>query len=200
MRRPDGGFDGQLDRIQPVSNFYTAAQAGTLPAVSWVVPSGEVSEHPPAPVSYGQSFVTSLVNAVMRSPNWDSSAIFLSWDDWGGFYDHVAPPSVDQNGYGLRVPGLVISPYAKQGLVDKQKLSFDAYDKFIEDAFLQGKRIDPRSDGRPDPRTSVREDAAVPGNLISDFDFNQQPRAPMLLPVHPTTTLTGTPTPAPGSG
>ncbi|MDQ6949674.1 MAG: phospholipase, partial [Actinomycetota bacterium] len=192
--------DGQLDRIQPVSNFYAAAQGGTLPAVSWVVPSGEVSEHPPAPVSYGQSFVTSLVNAVMRSPNWDSSAILLSWDDWGGFYDHVAPPSVDENGYGLRVPGLVISPYAKQGVVDKQTLSFDAYDKFIEDAFLQGRRIDPRSDGRPDPRTSVRENAAALGNLIADFDFNQHPRAPMLLPVHPTTTLTGTPAPGPAPG
>ena len=67
-------------------------RAGTLPAVSWVVPSGEVSEHPPAPVSYGQSYVTSLVNAVMRSPDWDSTAIFLAWDDWGGFYDHVVPP------------------------------------------------------------------------------------------------------------
>jgi phospholipase C len=192
--------DGQLDRIQPVSNFYTAAQAGTLPAVSWIVPSGEVSEHPPAPVSFGQSFVTSLINAVMRSPNWDSTAIFVSWDDWGGFYDHVVPPSVDVNGYGLRVPGLMISPYARQGFIDKQALSFDAYDKFIEDDFLQGKRIDPRSDGRPDPRTSVRENAAVLGNLTADFDFNQQPRAPLLLPVHPTTTLTGTPTPPPGPG
>ena len=136
----------------------------------------------------------------MRSPNWDSTAIFVSWDDWGGFYDHVAPPSVDVNGYGLRVPGLVISPYARQGFIDKQTLSFDAYDRFIEDDFLQGKRIDPRSDGRPDPRTSVREDAAVLGNLTADFDLNQQPRAPLLLPVRPTTTLTGTPTPPPGPG
>jgi phospholipase C len=69
---------------------------------------------------------------VTRSPDWDSSAIFLSWDDWGGFYDHVAPPSVDQNGYGLRVPGLVISPYAKEGVVDKQTLSFDAYDRLLK--------------------------------------------------------------------
>jgi phospholipase C len=74
------------------------------------VPSGEVSEHPPAPVSYGQSHVTSLINAVMQSPDWNSTAIFLTWDAWSGFYDHVVPPSVDQNGYGLRVPGLVISP------------------------------------------------------------------------------------------
>ncbi|PZR93122.1 MAG: phospholipase [Candidatus Nephthysia bennettiae] len=189
--------DGELKNIQPVSNFYAQAKTGALPSVTWVVPSGEVSEHPPAAVSFGQSYVTSLVNAVMQSPEWSSTAIFISWDDWGGFYDHVSPPSVDQNGYGLRVPGLVISPYAKQGYIDHQGLSFDAYDKFIEDLFLNSQRIDPRSDGRPDPRPNVREDAATLGNLLSDFDFNQAPRPPLPLPVHPTTTLTGTPTPAP---
>src|SRR5690349_6511445 len=72
----------QLRNIQSVSNFYNAARSGTLPAVSWVVPSGQVSEHPPRPVSSGQSYVTSLINAVMSGPNWDSTAIFLSWDDW----------------------------------------------------------------------------------------------------------------------
>jgi phospholipase C len=77
--------DGQLGNIQSVDRFYQAAKTGTLPAVSWVVPSGAVSEHPPAPVSYGQSYVTSLINAVMQSPDWDSTAIFLAWDDWGGF-------------------------------------------------------------------------------------------------------------------
>ena len=186
--------DGQLGNIQPVDNFYSQAKTGKLPAVSWVVPSGEVSEHPPSPVSFGQSYVTSLINAAMSGPDWASTAIFLSWDDWGGFYDHVAPPSVDQNGYGLRVPGIVISPYARQGYVDHQTLSFDAYDKFIEDDFLNGQRIDPRTDGRPDPRPDVRENVPILGDLTSDFDFSQQPRAPMLLPVHPTTTLTGTPT------
>jgi phospholipase C len=105
----------------------------------------------------------------------------------------VAPPSVDVNGYGLRVPGLVISPYARRGVVDHQTLSFDAYDKFIEDVFLNGARIDPASDGRPDPRPDVRETASILGNLAADFDFTQQPRAPDLLPVHPATTLTGTP-------
>ena len=186
--------DGQLGNIQPSSNFYAQAKAGTLPAVSWVIPSGEVSEHPPGPVSFGQSYVTSLVNAVMASPDWESSAIFLSWDDWGGFYDHVVPPQVDANGYGLRVPGIVISPYARQGYVDHQILSFDAYDKFIEDDFLGGQRIDPRSDGRPDPRTDVRESLTILGNLVNDFNFAQSPRPPMPLPVHPMTTLTGTPT------
>jgi phospholipase C len=185
--------DGQLGNIQAVDNFYAAAKNGTLPAVSWVVPSGEVSEHPPGPVSFGESYVTSLVNAVMSGPDWSSTAIFVTWDDWGGFYDHVAPPSVDVNGYGLRVPGLVISPYARRGLVDHQTLSFDAYDKFIEDVFLNGARIDPASDGRPDPRPDVRETASILGNVAADFDFTQQPRAPALLPVHPATTLTGTP-------
>ena len=176
-----------------MTRFYAAAKNGTLPAVSWVVPSNAVSEHPPNPVSSGQSYVTSLINAVMRSPDWDSTAIFLSWDDWGGFYDHVVPPTVDQLGYGLRVPGIVISPYAKQGYIDHQTLSFDAYDKFIEDDFLGGQRIDPRSDGRPDPRPDVRENQTILGNLENDFNFNQSPRAPLALPVHPPTTLTGTP-------
>ena len=188
--------DGQLGNIQSVDHFYAAAQSGRLPAVSWVVPSGEVSEHPDAPISYGQSYVTSLVNAVMRSPDWRSSAIFLTWDDWGGFYDHVVPPVVDENGYGLRVPGIVISPYAKTGYIDHQTLSFDAYDKFIEDDFLQGQRLDPKTDGRPDPRPDVRENERILGNLMSDFDFNQAPRPPELLPVHPPTTLTGTPDPS----
>jgi len=188
--------DHQLGNIQDVSNFYGAAKAGTLPAVSWVVPSNEVSEHPTNPVSFGQSYVTSLINAVMNGPNWSSSAIFLAWDDWGGFYDHVAPPSVDENGYGLRVPGLVISPYAKRGYIDHQALSFDAYDKFLEDDFLGGQRLDPATDGRPDPRPDVRENAKTLGNLADDFDFNQSPRPPEVLPVHPKTTLTGTPAPS----
>jgi phospholipase C len=161
------------------------AKTGTLPAVSWVVPSGAVSEHPPAAVSAGQSYVTSLVNAVMQSPDWSSTAIFLSWDDWGGFYDHVKPPVVDQNGYGLRVPGLVISPYAKQGFIDHGTFSFDAYAKFIEDDFLGGQRLDPKTDGRPDPRPTVRETVPLLGDLTADFNFNQTPRAPVVLPVHP---------------
>jgi phospholipase C len=148
--------DGELTNIQSVEQFYAAAKHGTLPAVSWVTPSDEVSEHPPAPVSSGQSFVTSLMNAVMRSPDWDSTAIFLAWDDWGGFYDHVVPPKVDANGYGLRVPGLVISPFAKRGYIDHQMLSHDAYLKFIEDDFLGGARLDPATDGRPDPRPTSR--------------------------------------------
>jgi phospholipase C len=185
--------DGQLGNIKSVSKFYLAARMGLLPAVSWVTPSDEVSEHPPSPISFGQSYVTSLINAVMSGPDWSSTAIFLAWDDWGGFYDHVVPPSVDENGFGLRVPGIVISPYARRGLVDHQVLSFDAYDKFIEDDFLGGARLDPATDGRPDPRPDVRENAGILGNLALDFDFNQTPLAGVILPVHPDTTLTGSP-------
>jgi phospholipase C len=136
-------------------------------------------------VSRGQAYVTSVVNAVMRSKDWKSTAIFLTWDDWGGFYDHVKPPTVDGQGYGLRVPGLVISPYARRGYIDHQILSQDAYLKFIEDAFLHGQRIDPKTDGRPDPRPDVRENAKILGNLAADFDFRQKPRAPLVLPPYP---------------
>jgi phospholipase C len=181
--------DGQLGNVQSLSDFFAAAKAGTLPAVSWITPNAMVSEHPPALVSAGQSYVTGLINAIMRSPDWNSTAIFVSWDDWGGFYDHVPPPVVDKNGYGLRVPGLVISPYARRGLIDHQTLSFDAYVKFIEDDFLGGQRLDPKTDGRPDPRPDVREDRPQLGNLVSEFDFSQPPLPPLLLTVNPRTDL-----------
>ena len=186
--------DGQLGNIQSVTNFYTAAQNGTLPSVSWVIPSGQVSEHPPYLVSSGQSYVTGLVNAVMQSPNWDSTAIFLAWDDWGGFYDSAVPPAADQNGYGFRVPAMVISPYAIPGYIDHQTLSFDAYNKFIEDDFLGGQALDPATDGRPDPRPDVRETSPILGDMTSEFNFNQTPLQPLILPVCPTTDLTPTPT------
>ena len=155
--------DGELSNVQTLENFLMEAQHGTLPAVSWIAPSGDVSEHPPALISAGQTYVTHLINTIMEGPSWKDRAIFLAWDDWGGFYDHVVPVSVDQNGYGLRVPGMVISPYAKRGFIDHQTLSFDAYVKFIEDDFLNGQRLDPNTDGRPDPRPDVREDASQLG-------------------------------------
>jgi phospholipase C len=177
--------DQQLSNVQSSDRFFDAAKSGHLPSVSWVIPSGKASEHPPSLVSDGQAWVTELVNAVMRGPDWSSTAIFLTWDDWGGFYDHVAPPQVDGNGYGLRVPGLVISPYAKIGFIDHQVLSFDAYLKFIEDDFLGGQRLDPNTDGRPDSRPNVRESAGILGNLLNDFDFNQPPRPALVLPLRP---------------
>jgi phospholipase C len=177
--------DRQVRDVVSMRYFFRDARRGTLPAVSWLIPSDPVSDHPPSRLTAGQAYVTSVVNAVMRSPNWRSSAIFLAWDDWGGFYDHLVPPKVDGNGYGLRVPALVISPYARRGFVDHQVLSFDAYVKFIEDDFLGGQRLDPTTDGRPDRRPTVRENVAVLGDLAREFDFTQKPRRPLLLPLHP---------------
>jgi phospholipase C len=177
--------DHQLRDVAPLRSFFEAAREGKLPSVAWIAPSDRVSEHPPSLVSAGQAYVTRLVNAVMRSPDWSSTAIFLAWDDWGGFYDHVDPPKVDGAGYGLRVPGIVISPYARRGYIDHQTLSFDAYAKFIEDDFLGGQRLDPRTDGRPDPRPDVRETLPILGNLANDFDFSQKPRKPLLLRPYP---------------
>jgi phospholipase C len=156
--------------------FMAQARAGTLPSVSWIVPGNRASEHPGsgAPIRDGQAYVTRLVNSVMKGPDWRSSAIFLTWDDWGGFYDHVQPPVVDQNGYGLRVPGLVISPWVRRG-VDHHIYSFDAYLRLLEDLFLGGQRLDPMTDGRPDPRPTVREDLPILSDLRNAFDFTQQP-------------------------
>ena len=177
--------DGQLSNVQSATNFFAAAKAGTLPNVSWVVPNGHNSEHPPASVADGQAWVTKVINAVMSGPDWSSSAIFLSWDDWGGFYDHVVPPTVNGQGLGLRVPGLVISPYARTGYIDHQQFSTDSYLRFIEDDFLGSQRLNPATDGRPDSRPFIAEDQPGLGNLMADFNFNQAPRPAMLLPTRP---------------
>jgi phospholipase C len=174
--------DHQLSDVQPSRAYFRDARAGRLPAVSWIVPNHRNSEHPPASIADGQAWVTRIVNAAMRSPDWSSTAIFLSWDDWGGFYDHVVPPTVNAQGYGMRVPGLVISPYARSGMIDHQMLSTDSYLRFIEDDFLGGQRIDPATDGRPDSRPFVAEDAPGLGNLVADFNFSMEPRPPFLLP------------------
>jgi phospholipase C len=177
--------DGELGNVRALAGFFPDLQAGHLPAVTWIVPNEAPSEHPPALVSAGQAHVTGIVNAIMQSPEWSTSAILLTWDDWGGFYDHVVPPTVDANGYGLRVPGIVIGPYARKGFIDHQTLSFDAYAKLIEDVFLKGRRLDPASDGRPDPRPGVREANPQLGDLLADFDFSQPPIAPLVLSTRP---------------
>jgi len=181
---PNVAGHGQGGNVQPLSGFYAAASAGTLPAVSWVMPSFADSEHAPALISTGQAYVTKLVNAIMQSPTqWDSTAIFLTWDDWGGLYDHVTPPAVDGNGYGLRVPGIVISPYARPGYIYPQSLSFDSINRFIEDDFLGGSRLDPTTDGIHDDRPDVRE--ALAGDLRGAFDFGQPAQPALILAPQP---------------
>jgi phospholipase C len=176
---------GQRGNIRRHGDFFDAVDDGTLPSVTWIVPGrGPHSEHPStrAPLTSGQAYVTKIVNAVMRSDLWYDTAIFLTWDDWGGFYDHVEPPRVDWGGYGLRVPGLLISPWADRDQdIDHQTLSFDAYLKLIEDRFLGGQRLDPETDGRPDPRPTVREEVDILGDLALEFDFSQEPIEPVIL-------------------
>ncbi len=191
--------DNQLGNIKPLDSFLSSAKDGTLPAVSWITPSGANSEHPPASVHQGQAYVTALINAVMEGPDWQSTAIFLGWDDWGGFYDNVAPPNIDKNGFGIRVPFMVISPYAKHHYIDHQTLSSDAILKFIEDDFLGGARLNPKTDGRPDPRPDVRENMTKLGNLVNDFNFAQRPRPPLLLETNPPTDSPSIPAPFVGA-
>lgn len=166
----------ERSRLVDTSQFYADARAGKLPAVSWVLPNDAVSEHPPSSVRLGMAYVTGLVNAVMESPDWNSTAIFISYDEWGGFYDHVAPPSVDQYGYGVRVPGLVISPYAREGFIDHQSYSTEAWLRIVEERF-----------GLP-PLT--QRDGLV-GDMLAGFDFTQRPRPPIVL----TATTQGSPYP-----
>jgi phospholipase C len=172
----DVAQDHELRNIVDGNGFYADARNGTLPAVSWVVPNYHDSEHPNKSPRIGMKYVSGLVHAVMAGPDWNTTAIFVTWDDFGGLYDHVIPPTVDGYGYGLRVPGLVISPWAKHGYIDHQLLSFDAYNKFIEDLFLGGQRLDPTTDGRPDKRPDVRENYLGLGNLLNDFNFSQGSR------------------------
>jgi hypothetical protein len=183
--------------------------AGQLPKVSWVVPNAAFSEHPPAGVTAGMEYVTSMVNAVMQSPYWHNTAIFITWDDWGGFYDHVVPPNVDRTadgsyvaGFGIRVPALLVSAWARPGFIDHSVLSLDSYATFIEDVFADSARLDPAAVGqvehRPDIRDSITQVryfngvTAPVGNLLDDFDFNQSPLPALVLSTHIPTNLTAT--------
>jgi phospholipase C len=190
-----------------VEQFLADVKNGTLPKVAWVVPSGTYSEHPPAAVTTGMEYVTSMVNAVMQSPYWQNTAIFITWDDWGGFYDHVAPPNVDMNGsatpiqgFGLRVPAIMISAYARAGTIDHNVLGFDSYATLFEDLFMGGTRLDPAKLGNPDSRPDMRDaltkvtfpdgTTAKIGKLIDEFDFTQTPLPPLVLSTHIPTGLT----------
>ena len=177
--------NGQVDNVQDVQSFYTQASSGTLPNVSWVVPAAINSEHPNQKggnrLTAGQAWTTKLINSVMNGPDWDSTAIFVTWDDWGGWYDHVKVPSTA----GIRIPLLIISPYAKQGYVDHTYYGIDSMNRFIEDVFLGGQRLDPATDGRPDSRPTVNEMRNFTGDLTNAFDFTQSPAPPLVLPLHP---------------
>jgi phospholipase C len=152
-------------RIVDMSEYHDDLRRGTLPAVGFMAPSG-ASEHPPGSVQSGERFVRSLVDALMSSSSWESSAFMLTYDDWGGWYDHVAPPIVDEYGYGFRSPALLVSPYAKRGHVDHTTLDFTSQLKFIENNWGV-------------PPLAARDAAA--NDITSAFDFSAGPREATLL-------------------
>jgi phospholipase C len=153
--------------IVDLSQYYVDLREGNLPSVSYIVPSG-ASEHPPSSLLSGQLFVKALVQELMRSSAWNSSAFLLVYDDWGGWYDHVAPPQVDDGGYGMRVPAILVSPYALKGVVDHTQLDFTSILKFIEENW-----------GIP----SLAERDAKANNFLSAFDFKQASRQSEFLPL-----------------
>ena len=152
--------------IVDLNEYFVDLENGTLPEVAYIAPSG-ASEHPPGSIRSGQKFVKSLIQALMRSNSWDSSAFLLLYDDWGGWYDHVSPPQVDENGYGMRVPGLLISPYARRGYIDSTMLDFTSVLKFIEENW----GIEP---------LAARDTQAK--SFMSAFDFSMSPREPVFIP------------------
>ncbi len=151
--------------IVDLQQFYRDAQSGHLPAVSYIAPGG-LSEHPPGKLIAGQTLVRTIVNELMRSPQWSSTAFVLTYDSWGGWYDHVPPPAVDRYGYGFRVPALLVSPYARRGKVDHATLDFTSILRFIEDNW----RLAP-----------LAERDARAHSIASAFDFSSPPRAAELI-------------------
>jgi len=149
-----------MSHLVGLKQFYEDAKSGELPEVCWIVPTPVDSEHPPADSARGMRHVTDLVNAIMRSDAWKDSVIIITWDDYGGFYDHVAPPAIDQYGYGPRVPALVISPFARPGFVCHTNFDFTSPLKLIEERF----------DLKP---LTARDGAA--NDMLDCFDFQQRP-------------------------
>lgn len=128
-------YGTQRDNDVTDTQFCSDVAAGRLPQVSWISPPSKYSEHPNDSISNGEGWTVDQVNCVMSSPYWSTTLILLTWDDWGGFYDHVAPPDVNYFGYGLRVPLIAISPYAKPGYIGSSLYSFDSMNKEIETIF-----------------------------------------------------------------
>jgi phospholipase C len=150
----------------PYTQFVTDAQNGNLPAVSWVVMGGDVSEHPVASVCAGENWTVEQINAVMQGPEWNSTAIFVTWDDYGGFYDHAPPQVLDQFGLGERVPLLIISPYAKPAYISNTEYEFSSMLKFVEDRFNL-------------PTMTARDAGA--SDMFDSFNFGQTPLPPLVL-------------------
>jgi len=153
------------EHIVAYTNFPTDALAGNLPAVSWLVANHE-SEHPTYSTCYGENWTVNQINAVMQGPLWNSTAIFLMWDDPGGFYDALAPPSEDVFGLGQRVGFVIISPYAKAGYISHTQYEAASVLKFVEELFNL-------------PNLTQRDLKA--NDMLDSFNFNQTPLPPLVL-------------------
>jgi phospholipase C len=151
--------------IVDLSEYYTDLEKGTLPAVSYVLLLG-ASEHPMSDLSLGEQATRTMIYSLMQSSAWQSSAFFITYDDWGGWYDHVPPPQVDERGLGFRVPAMLISPYARMGHVDHTLLEHTSILKFIEENW-------------DIPPLAVRD--AKANNFTSAFDFSMTPRPPVFV-------------------
>jgi phospholipase C len=151
--------------IVDLNEYYTDLQNGTLPAVSYVLLLG-ATEHPLSDPSLGQKKMKIMIQALMQSDSWKSSAFMITYDESGGWYDHVPPPQIDKYGYGFRVPALLVSPYARRGYMDSTLLDHTSILKFIEDNW----GIMP-----------LAERDAKANNILSGFDFSKPPRDPILV-------------------
>jgi phospholipase C len=159
-------FGPMWQKQVPVEDFVKDLRAGDLPAVSWLVPNHHDSEHPPLSMCNGENWTVEVLNELMRSPEWESTVVILTWDDFGGFYDHVPPPHVDLYGFGPRVPAIFISPFAKPGYVEHRVLEFSSVLKLIEVIH------DLPSLGPRDRRAN---------HMLDAFDFEQEPLPPLIL-------------------
>ncbi|HEY1881958.1 MAG TPA: alkaline phosphatase family protein [Candidatus Cybelea sp.] len=160
------GPDWRTDVIAPQTRVLSDAAKGNLASVDWVTPSKKDSDHPGDHSDLGPSWVSSVVNAVGQSSYWNTSAIIVVWDDWGGWFDNASPPQLDYRGLGFRIPCLIISPYAKHGYVDDTQYEFGSILRFIEEVY-QLPTIGPASELYTDARATGLDNA---------FDFTQKPR------------------------
>jgi len=173
------GADWHMDVTSPETTFLTDIANGHLAQVTWIVPAFNNSDHPGAPAQ-GPSWVATLVNAIGQSQFWNSTAIFIAWDDWGGFYDHVPPPQTDSMGLGFRVPLLVVGPYARHGYISHVNHESSGFLRYIEEVFnlpSLGARDLNADDFRDcfDYTQSPAPFTAIPTPFTRDFFLRQKP-------------------------
>lgn len=163
------GLSTSSNNVKNSGQFVRDVQANNMATVSWVTPSAS-SDHPPQAIQGVENWVATQINAIMNSPYWGSTAIFLTWDDWGGLYDHVAPPHIDGVGLGPRAPLIVISPYAKQGYISHNQSEFSSFVKLVEENWNL-------------PNLGQRDALSSTGDLMDFFDFTQTPQPPLIEPM-----------------